>query len=290
MGQKLFLTSISAPRAPSLPAFCCARCCLPALLTHAGSRVLAVSFIAPRSSVQIIVATMFTFGMVLFTTAVKPYRERANNQLVSLSQVNLFLVCARVFPRRRLLVTYACAFPCAALQFMFTGFLLRTNPEGISDHRTLFAVVVGALTTSIIAFSFFLFLRELSRQLLNALIDIQDDEDADEEAAWEAEEDEWTDESYTDDEDMEDADDDDDDNGSALALRPPLTQEDALASGFVPEGDMATGDPNLGGGVESDAEEGGGQDDESAPAPAATRAASPGGTPPPPAWVSRLAS
>ena len=170
---------------------------------------------------------------------------------------------------------------------MFTGFLLRTNPEGISDHRTLFAVVVGALTTSIVAFSFFLFLRELSRQLLNALIDIQDDEDADEEAAWEAEEDEWTDESYTDDEDG--GDDDDDADGSALALRPPLTQEDAVASGFVPEGDMATGDPNLGGGAESDAEEGGGQDDQTAPAPSG-RAASPGGTPPPPAWVSRLAS
>ena len=173
---------------------------------------------------------------------------------------------------------------------MFTGFLLRTNPEGISDHRTLFAVVVGALTTSIVAFSFFLFLRELSRQLLNALIDIQDDEDADEEAAYEAEEDEWTDESYSDDEDVEEDDDDDDDaNGSALALRPPLTEEDAVASGFVPEGDMATSDPNLGGGVDSDAEEEGGQDDEPAPA-ASIRAASPGGTPPPPAWVSRLAS
>jgi hypothetical protein len=215
--------------------------------------------------VQIIVATMFTFGMVLFATVVKPYRERANNQLVSLSQVNIFL-------------------------FMFTGFLLRTNPDGISDHRTLFAVVVGALTTSIVAFSFFLFLRELSRQLLNALIDIQDDEDADEEAAWEAEEDEWTEESYTDDDDEEDDDSDDGHaNGSALALRPPLTEEDAVASGFVPEGDMATGDPNLGGGAMSDAEDGGGQDDESAPAPAA-RAPSPGGTPPAPAWVSRLAS
>ena len=169
---------------------------------------------------------------------------------------------------------------------MFTGFLLRTNPEGISDHRTLFAVVVGALTTSIIAFSFFLFLRELSRQLLNALIDIQDDEDADEEAAWEAEEDEWTDESYTDDDDGDD--DDDDTNGSVLALRPPLTEEDAVASGFVPEGDMATGDPNLGGAV-SDVDDEGGQDDVAVPAPS-TRAASPGGTPPPPAWVSRLAS
>ena len=149
-------------------------------------------------------------------------------------------------------------------------------------------MVVGALTTSIIAFSFFLFLRELSRQLLNALIDIQDDEDADEEAAWEAEEDEWTDESYTD-EDLEADDDDDDDaNGSALALRPPLTEEDAVASGFVPEGDMATNDPSLGG-AESDAEDGGGHVDVAAPAPS-TRAASPGGTPPPPAWVSRLAS
>ena len=60
MGQKLFLVSI-------------------------------IGFIAPRSSVQIIVATMFAFGMTLFAIAVKPYRERANNQLVALSQVNLFL-------------------------------------------------------------------------------------------------------------------------------------------------------------------------------------------------------
>ena len=47
------------------------------------------------------------------------------------------------------------------------------------------------LTTSIVVFTFFLFLRELSRQLIQALLDIQDDEDEDlytEEEASDAEE------------------------------------------------------------------------------------------------------
>ena len=35
----------------------------------------------------------------------------------------------------------------------------------------------GILTTSIVVFSFFLFLRELWRQLLNALFDLQDEQD-----------------------------------------------------------------------------------------------------------------
>ena len=155
-------------------------------------------------------------------------------------------------------------------------------------------MLVGALTTSIVAFSFFLFLRELSRQLLNALIDIQDDEDADEEAALVAEEDEWTDESFTDDEDDEEDGDDDSYRGSALALRSPLEEEEvALASGFVPEGDYAT-DPQLASGGASDAEDGGGaaagqQDAGGEDVPAPRAASPPEGTPPPPAWVSRLA-
>lgn len=291
MGQKLFLVSI-------------------------------IGFIAPRSSVQIIVATMFAFGMTLFAIAVKPYRERANNQLVALSQVNLFLFRAcpmRRSGRRRLRAPRKrgsaaasgrptrrwCLLPALTQppHAVFTGLLLRTNPDGISEHHTLFAVLVGALTTSIVAFSFFLFLRELSRQLLNALIDIQDDEDADDEAAFEAEEDEWTDESWSDDEDDEGDSyrgDDSYHGGSALALRSPLAEDEvALASGFVPGGDFATGDPQLPSGGASDAEDGGGaaaggQDAGGAAAsgedvPEPRAASPPGGTPPPPAWVSRLA-
>jgi uncharacterized membrane protein YidH (DUF202 family) len=42
---------------------------------------------------------MFAFGFVLLTIHVRPYREKANNQLVSLTTVNVFLflftcVCA----------------------------------------------------------------------------------------------------------------------------------------------------------------------------------------------------
>ena len=98
--------------------------------------------------------------------------------------------------------------------FLFTGLLLQTNPDGIGDNRLVFAVVVvrnpayntrapacatlhiirarlparrpsvltpglaqGMLTTSIVVFSFMLFLRELWRQLLNALFDLQDEQD-----------------------------------------------------------------------------------------------------------------
>ncbi len=43
--------------------------------------------------------------------------------------------------------------------FLFTGLLLQTNPDGITNNRLLFAVLVGALTTSIVAFTFYLFVR-----------------------------------------------------------------------------------------------------------------------------------
>jgi hypothetical protein len=150
-----------------------------------------VSFIAPHTAVQIIIATMFAFGMVLFTTRIKPYRERYNNQLVSLSQINIFLcgwqhACACTVAAGQLLLTRHCLFCLSS--FLFTGLLLQTNPEGIKDNRLLFAVVVGMLTTSIVAFSFYLFLRELSRQLLNTLIDIQDEEDEDNASAAESDE------------------------------------------------------------------------------------------------------
>jgi hypothetical protein len=107
LGQKLFLTSI-------------------------------IPFIAPHSSVQVIVAVLFSFGeraclrcgptrcaldagglcsqhpgrphsagMVLFTIQVKPFRERANNQLVSLSMASRL---------RRKLTVHACfGAPCSRL-------------------------------------------------------------------------------------------------------------------------------------------------------------------------------
>jgi hypothetical protein len=34
------------------------------------------------------------------------------------------------------------------------GLLLKTNPDGITSQRLLFSVVVGALTTSIVCFTF----------------------------------------------------------------------------------------------------------------------------------------
>ena len=111
-----------------------------------------ISFIAPGSSVQVIVATMFAFGMLLFTVHLKPYREHAYNQLVSLSMCNLFL-------------------------FLFTGLLLHTDPDGISENKLAFQVIVGGLTTSIVLFTFMLFLREVWRNLLQALFEIQDAED-----------------------------------------------------------------------------------------------------------------
>jgi hypothetical protein len=50
-----------------------------------------IAFVAPHTAVQVIVACLFAFVLVLFTIQIKPYRERANNQLVALSQINIFL-------------------------------------------------------------------------------------------------------------------------------------------------------------------------------------------------------
>ena len=47
----------------------------------------------------------------------------------------------------------------------------------------VFSVIVGTLTTSIVAFSFYLFMRELARQVLNALISADVAEDAEDELA-----------------------------------------------------------------------------------------------------------
>ena len=116
---------------------------------------------APRSTVQVIVACLFAFGMVLLTIHIKPYRERANNQLLGLSQINIHL-------------------------FLFVGLLLQTNPDGITSDQLLFSVVVGFLTTSIVLFTLLLFLRELYYTLLAALHEIDEDEAAEEAAEQQA--------------------------------------------------------------------------------------------------------
>jgi hypothetical protein len=135
MGQKLFLTSI-------------------------------IAFVAPHTAVQVIVACLFAFVLVLFTIQVKPYRERSNNQLVALSQINIFLcvhthtgpsvcnVCtcaAAVAAADAVCFVCLCCFACVLLQlcrFLFTGLLLQTSPDGVTNDRMLFSVVVGVLTTS----------------------------------------------------------------------------------------------------------------------------------------------
>ena len=214
-----------------------------------------IAFIAPHTSVQVIVACMWAFAYVLLTIQIRPYRERASNQLVSLSQVNIFL-------------------------FLWTGLLLQTNPDEITRNRLLFAIVVGALTTSIVAMTFYLFIKELSRQLLNALIDIQDDEDEDE--------------------DEFDADTDEEDPAAGVLV---VHRAEVSAVERTVWDDAGL----LGGlGQDSDGDSDGGRDGANGgtgpsgapaseePHPTLSVAARPGGantgTPPPPKWVARLAS
>ncbi len=73
--------------------------------------------------------------------------------------------------------------------FLFCGLLLNTDPEGIAGERILFAVLIGALTTSIVGFSMFIFLRELLQQLLRALYGY--DEEDEEEEEWDEEGEEY---------------------------------------------------------------------------------------------------
>jgi hypothetical protein len=111
-----------------------------------------IAFVAPHTAVQVIVACLFSFVLVLFTIQIKPYRERANNQLVALAQINIFLCAwqhasACIVAAGQLLLTRRCLFS-ACSSFLFTGLLLQTNPDGVSNDRMLFSVVVGMLTTS----------------------------------------------------------------------------------------------------------------------------------------------
>jgi len=50
-----------------------------------------IPFIAPRSSVQIIVAALFALAMLLLTLHVEPYSSKASNELAALSQINIFV-------------------------------------------------------------------------------------------------------------------------------------------------------------------------------------------------------
>jgi hypothetical protein len=109
-------------------------------------------FIAPHSSIQIICAILFAFAFVLITIQVKPYRDPANNQLAALSSINIML-------------------------FVFCGLLLHVNPDGITSETLLFQVIVGGLTTSIVGFTFILFVRAFVRQSLGALWALEDEED-----------------------------------------------------------------------------------------------------------------
>ena len=73
--------------------------------------------------------------------------------------------------------------PRSIFLFLFCGLLLQTNPNGISAHRLLFSVIVGALTTSIVLFTLYLFTRSLLWQLMAALYAVEDEEAAELEAA-----------------------------------------------------------------------------------------------------------
>jgi hypothetical protein len=94
MGQKLFLTSI-------------------------------IAFVAPHTAVQVIVACLFAFVLVLFTIQVKPYRERSNNQLVALSQINIFLCVHTHTHRPERLHACACAAAVAAADCFACLFCVR---------------------------------------------------------------------------------------------------------------------------------------------------------------------
>jgi hypothetical protein len=58
-----------------------------------------------------------------------------------------------------------------------SGLLLQLNPDGITENKVLFSVIVGGLTTSIVGFTLWLFLREMWNQLVTSLLELQDEED-----------------------------------------------------------------------------------------------------------------
>ncbi len=48
----------------------------------------------------------------------------------------------------RSVLCVACSVHAECPRFLFTGLLLQTNPDGVTNDRMLFSVVVGVLTTS----------------------------------------------------------------------------------------------------------------------------------------------
>jgi hypothetical protein len=184
-----------------------------------------LTFIAPRTSVQIIAACLFAFAsacvsacrtlpavnacmsmsdthfcpapacaVLLAVLQIKPYRSASGNQLAALSQINV-RACATALRRHTHAheLTHARRRITPSLPqiflFLFCGLLLNTDPGGIAGERILFSVLIGALTTSIVGFSMLIFLRELANQLLRALYGYDDDEGEDEaDEEWDGEE------------------------------------------------------------------------------------------------------
>jgi hypothetical protein len=111
--------------------------------------------VAPRSSVQIIVAALFALAMLLLTLQTQPYRAASSNQLAALSQINVRARAAALCARTRTRIVPGAHRRCVSTTgaqiflFLFVGLLLNTDPDGIAKNSVMFAVFVGLLTTSI---------------------------------------------------------------------------------------------------------------------------------------------
>ena len=181
---------------------------------------------------------------------------------------------------------------------------MQTDPEGITQNRLAFSVIVGGLTTSIVVFTFFLFVRELWHQLLQALLEIQEEEeeDAQDAAALTAEmEAAYNSATYNAalDSDAESVHDRWDDGSGDLATdgggggELHAAPESGSPTASRPRGSTQFQEPptaGSGGEVETQPAqaEPPGVESQRPVAAAAEEAAA--GTPPPPAWVARLAS
>jgi hypothetical protein len=171
-------------------------------------------------------------------------------------------LCCAELPDRLLTRPPACFVNhLPARSFLFTGLLLQMDPEGITQNRLVFSVLVGALTTSIVAFTGYVFIRELFWQVMAALFEIDDEEAAEDELESELADEE--------------------------AAHAALDGDHHLAVVSAPHSPA-------GGMSEAEGEEQGDGEQQQRPsvweeAGGATAAAPADGTPPPPGWVSRLA-
>jgi hypothetical protein len=57
--------------------------------SHRPQLTSLITFIAPHTAVQVIVAAMFAFVLLLVAVQVKPFRDKPCNQLLALSQMNI---------------------------------------------------------------------------------------------------------------------------------------------------------------------------------------------------------